>query len=1048
MNERGDAGMDHDRGSEWSRWDLHVHSPASLVQHYGKGGGEAWENFLCDLEALPSQFRVIGLNDYLFLDGYRRVQDERSEGRLKNIDLVLPVVELRLCHFGGTESRLSRANMHVIFSDEVPVESIQSQFINGLECDLTLVPGSVGESDWSSMPTRESLKELGRQIRHSSPTASAGQSDLLLGFDNYNVAFSNVMNRLGNPIFRHKFFLAVGKTEWADIKWKAQSIGTKKNLINRPHFVFTAAASPGEFRRSREKLEGAGVNTRLLDCSDAHYRSDSNERNRIGNSFTWINALPTFEGLRHAFFEYESRVYVGDLPDQLRSKAADPSRYLDAITIELDGTTSCSPFFDANIELNSGFVAIVGNKGKGKSALTDAVGLLGGSTRSEQFSFLNTKRFRAPKSNLAALHQGTIRWLDGQERSRCLDQDVEPGEVELVQYLPQSYLESVCNEGPGVDRAFSAELGKVIFSHVPEVDRYGATSLEELLEIKTGAIGRRIVILRTELDERASELVRIEDELSAKWRRSLEAELKAKLDQLAVHEASRPHEVQPPSSDDEEVVEQEGRIEDLRGRIRDLELEIDSLGQRAQGATIRLGQADELKKELENLQHQVETSIVRIRPIAEDLGVTVESLVKVEIRTEALDLLREGYAAEKTTCEQALSAAGIDTPARRIAEARATLSELESDLAAPQRAYQAYLSDKEVWAKEHRDLVGSPTTPETVEYYQHRLKRLDTAPTRLEVARQRLIDQALDIHAELKKIAEIYADLYRPVQDFINSHPVASDRFSLSFEVTMVQDGLADSLFNLLNRNVSGSYSGTEESASRLQDQVDQCDFDSSGSVSDFLVDVDKSLHSDRRADRAGVPTVLRDQLRKSARPEDVYSTLYGLRYLRPEFWLRSEGKPISQLSPGQRGTLLLLFYLLVDRSNRPILLDQPEENLDNQTVHELLVPAIAEAKKRRQVIVVTHNPNLAVVGDADQVVVAEASDERFDYLSGAIEDPVINELIVAILEGTWPAFRNRDDKYIPTSIMERRIAPVVELGVGHVAPGDDLGALSAAGDF
>jgi ABC-type cobalamin/Fe3+-siderophores transport system ATPase subunit len=141
---------------------------------------------------------------------------------------------------------------------------------------------------------------------------------------------------------------------------------------------------------------------------------------------------------------------------------------------------------------------------------------------------------------------------------------------------------------------------------------------------------------------------------------------------------------------------------------------------------------------------------------------------------------------------------------------------------------------------------------------------------------------------------------------------------------------------------------------------------------------------------------------------------------LTPEFWLHSDARPISQLSPGQRA-LLLLFYLLVDKSKRPIILDQPEENLDNQTVHELLVPAIAEARKSRQVVAVTHNPNLAVVGDADQVIVAEMTADQFRYMSGAIEDPEINGRIVAILEGTWPAFENRRDKYTPTSFLDQR---------------------------
>ena len=97
------------------------------------------------------------------------------------------------------------------------------------------------------------------------------------------------------------------------------------------------------------------------------------------------------------------------------------------------------------------------------------------------------------------------------------------------------------------------------------------------------------------------------------------------------------------------------------------------------------------------------------------------------------------------------------------------------------------------------------------------------------------------------------------------------------------------------------------------------------------------------------------------------------------------------------------------------MVIDQPEENLDNETVFEVLVPCIKEAKKRRQIIIVTHNPNLAVVCDADQIIHCEMKKEeknKITYTSGAIENPKINKALIDILEGTWPAFDNRDQKY------------------------------------
>jgi ABC-type cobalamin/Fe3+-siderophores transport system ATPase subunit len=156
-------------------------------------------------------------------------------------------------------------------------------------------------------------------------------------------------------------------------------------------------------------------------------------------------------------------------------------------------------------------------------------------------------------------------------------------------------------------------------------------------------------------------------------------------------------------------------------------------------------------------------------------------------------------------------------------------------------------------------------------------------------------------------------------------------------------------------------------------------------------------------------------QLRKHTSVTDLYDFLWSFGYLIPEYSLKLDGKDLTQLSPGERGALLLVFYLLVDKSDKPIIVDQPEENLDNQTVYHLLIPVIRAVKKRRQIIMVTHNPNIAVVCDAEQVIHASidrAQGNRITYTSGSIEDAVINKHVLDVLEGTRPAFDNRGGKY------------------------------------
>ena len=156
-------------------------------------------------------------------------------------------------------------------------------------------------------------------------------------------------------------------------------------------------------------------------------------------------------------------------------------------------------------------------------------------------------------------------------------------------------------------------------------------------------------------------------------------------------------------------------------------------------------------------------------------------------------------------------------------------------------------------------------------------------------------------------------------------------------------------------------------------------------------------------------------QLRKGYTVPSLYDYIFSLSYLQPKYTLKLGDKELSQLSPGEKGSLLLIFYLLVDRGQMPLVIDQPEENLDNQTMFNLLVPCLRDAKKKRQVIIVTHNPNLAVVSDAEQVIHAEldkTNKNQVTYASGALENPQMNKRVLDVLEGTRPAFNNRAQKY------------------------------------
>ena len=122
----------------------------------------------------------------------------------------------------------------------------------------------------------------------------------------------------------------------------------------------------------------------------------------------------------------------------------------------------------------------------------------------------------------------------------------------------------------------------------------------------------------------------------------------------------------------------------------------------------------------------------------------------------------------------------------------------------------------------------------------------------------------------------------------------------------------------------------------------------------------------------------------------------------------RSRGwQPLTQGSPGQQTAALLAFVL--GHGCEPIILDQPEDDLDNTLIYDLLVSQLKEAKLRRQVIVVTHNPNIVVHGDAELVLSLEAGEGQSRIgCSGGLQEEKVREEICRVMEGGREAFESR----------------------------------------
>lgn len=769
------SGLERSRGTAWRIWDLHIHTPSSIVQQYGSETDEIWARFIDELEALPADITVIGINDYWFLDGYKRVLQARDGGRLKNLEAIFPVVEVRLDQFGGTAGKLSRVNGHVIFDPDLDPELIQTQFLNALQPRVKLSPGHHALG-WQGVITKPSLIDLGSRIKDSVPQDHLDNygSDLQEGFNNLNVALDDVQAILAGPYFKGKALIGIGKTEWADVKWNDQSIAAKKNVINSADFIFTAFQDSGRWKKDVEALRASNVNDRLLDCSDAHHFSDSDQHMRLGACQTWINTTPTLAGLAYALEEFDRRVFVGLEPPALARVRKNPERFISRVKVQSDKNEH--KLFDYEIPLNTGFVAVVGNKGQGKSALLDCIALAGNSSRNREFAFLTTKRFLSSSNlRIAREYYSELQWVTGKTRRVQLHDEHDRSAPVSVEYLPQAFVERVCNTDPVTGDAdeFERELRAVLFTHISEEERSGEKTFDALLGQKTRASQEDIERLRDELRSIINSYVSLASFRAENLLAEVEGRLTLKESEVSEAESALEDEratliqIDTASQDDDELAALKNRSDEIEAARAGL------LAKRAENEQ-RQAQFRQALSRMEAVARQAETlraSAVGINSEAETLLTEGgHAYVTVTIDHERYDRWREATEASLVSSKTEHDALVRDLESHDQAR-RQNAAALAAADSARERARQRVLQSEERLST----LVGSENEEESLAGLRALRLRITEAPAQMTALQEKILEQAQQIHAALRTQLQAVESLYAPASDFIAQSEVVKN---------------------------------------------------------------------------------------------------------------------------------------------------------------------------------------------------------------------------------------------------------------------------------
>lgn len=1021
------------RGSEWRRWDLHVHTPYSALNNgFGSDFG-AYAKAVFET-AVEKGIAVVGVTDYFTIRGYRELRElQEDEARLTELlgeetakrarqILLLPNIELRLRDMVRVGEKEARINLHIIFSDEVSPQEIQEKFLQRLEFTAESAPNS---PDARMSLTETNLEALGKQLKEAHERFR-GDNDLKVGMTQAVVTHEQITEMLEKtPAFAKRHLLLVAADEdLSDISWDGQGHLTRKLLIQKAHMLFSSNAGTREFglgfkHPSREEFESEFKSLKpCIHGSDAH---------TIEGLFTfaedrqlWVRANPSFNGLAQLLLGPGERVFAGPEPPALDRVRSSATKSIKAISFESVGAKDPKAlWFSGSVPLNPGLVAIIGRKGSGKSALADAIGLLGNSHSAGDFSFLSPRRFLNPKHHLGERFKAKLNWRSGDERAKKLSDTTDALLPEEVKHIPQSHLEKICAEiqDSTAPTLFDAELEGVIFSHVPKSDRLGCESLPDLVAHTAAEKEEGIRQLQGRLRRINRDYLALRQRSSAETKKTLVAQLAARKAELAAHEKTKPEAVPEPKEAVNASPEVAGVHDALRkvvAQIEELDEELKKQQKREANAKKRMVAVERLQSRIENLKANLESFVEQSAEDATLLNLDIGQLVSLQVDGSELDKQHREIAKEIEDSVELLDRDRPGSITYKRAEASKQAEDLRRRLSEPERRRQEYERTVAGWKSKRESIEGSAESSESIKGLEARLAALEKLPAEATTKRQEREALVREIFETKDALVAEYTRLYAPVQQFIEEHVVAREVEALSFSAVINVDGLEDGLLSMIHQGKRGSFQGDQEGRERLQELIDRHDFTTADGVIAFLNEIGKNLETDLRSG-GGEKFELADQLVQAAEPEGFYNYLFGLDYLRPRFELLWQDKPLDQLSPGERGTLLLIFYLLIDKEETPLVIDQPEENLDNETVAELLVPAVRYAKERRQIILVTHNPNLAVVCDADQVIHADidkVNGNLITYTAGAIEEPAITKLIVDVLEGTKPAFDLRDAKY------------------------------------
>lgn len=915
------------RGSEWRKWDLHVHTPASGMANQYNGD---WDQFVINLyrRALEEDIAVIGLTDYFTIEGYKKLKRDYLDNDHKLSTLFTPsevsqIKSIRI--FPNIEFRLdqiidgNRINYHIIFSDELEIEDIEENFLHEIEF---IYEGEPMASSNKRKLKIKNIEDLGALVKTQQSTFTG--SDFTVGCTTAVVSAKQIEEILNShsDIFGGKYVVAIPVDEdLSKISWKGQGHMIRKYYYQIANIFFATNPHTIEFglgKKHGSTQEFVSEFKSLKPCvsgSDAH-SIDSLFSFPNGRT-CWVKALPSFEGLKQILFEPEERVKIQS------SKPDEKNLYQVIDSIVLNEPN----FWSGTIYLNPNLNTIIGGRSTGKSSILKAIA-------AKHEALNDNEDYIMPH-----LGSVSIRWADGGE---------EDGHK--IDYYSQGYMHKIARS--------TSLTNNLVETILQTKDASGLlisfTTIKSQLEREISSDVFNLFRFRKEFLEYRGILKEKGNKLGVEQQIKI---LKAKAIELQKGSALT----------QEEIASYNG----LQAQISSNEKEV-------------VAATEDIKR-----FQQLRT----LTPIVSNFE-SLNSLGTLSFRQNSSEIIRLFQGLRSRTEIEWMSI--IDKFISDTSLAKDNLLKeqqllMNSDLY--KRGHQFYKDNKEL-----QSILARVKDEEKV---LTEINTLEAKSAALKEQSQKLIANILTNHIRYKT----------EIEHLIRDLKIDYDGLSIA----VIMDYHAEQMRSFLEARCNLRSAGRSQYITEL--------------VGNYPTNTE--IYADK---------FLRDlvndniELKSSYTPQSVATEFFTKEWFSLSYQLSYQGDLFGMMSEGKQAFVILKLLLEFSDKKCPILIDQPEDSLDNRAIYQELVEYIKTKKKERQIILVTHNSNVVVSADSENVIVANQDGAnckngggcKFQYINGALEmtrakdetEEVIlkaqgiREHVCEILEGGRTAFEQRERKY------------------------------------